>query len=125
MKILKSFVIIAGMALISFNVYAQERTPMDPQQMARKQTDNIKKNVTGITPDQESKILAVEQEFSQAMQDARNSSNGDREAMRSKMQPLKENRDAKIKGILTSDQYAQYQKMEESHQWGGGRRGGN
>ncbi|HXB11208.1 MAG TPA: hypothetical protein VNZ45_04425, partial [Bacteroidia bacterium] len=75
----------------------------------------IKKNVTGITSDQESKILAVEQEFAQGAQDARNSSNGDREAMKSKMQPLRASRDAKIKEILTAEQYAQFQTMEASH----------
>jgi protein CpxP len=125
MKILKSVTCAAAMALIALNVSAQERGNMDPQQMAQKQTSQIKESVTGISPDQESKILAVEQDYAKSMQDARSSSNGDRDAMRSKMKPLRENRDEKIKAILTADQYTQYQKMEESHQRNNDRRGGN
>jgi hypothetical protein len=126
MKTLKLTALAAGLAFVTLNVSAQERGNMDPQQMAQKQTDDIKKSVTGVTADEESKILAVEQDFSKSAQDARTSSNGDREAMRAKMKPLRESRDAKIKGILTADQYAQYQKMEESHQqWGGAKKGGN
>ena len=124
MKTLKSFALIAGLAFISFGTSAQEGgNKMTPQQMAQKQTDMIKQNVTGLTADQESKILAVEQDAATAMQDARNSSNGDRDAMRAKMKPIRENKDAKIKAILTADQYAQYQKMEEEHQRGGKRAG--
>jgi len=118
MKFIKSLTLIAGLALVVFNVSAQQRAPMDAQTM----TNNIKEKVTGITPDQESKILAANQEFVSGMQDARNSSNGDRDAMRSKMQPIREARDAKMKAILTADQYAQYQKMEQEHR---GKRGGN
>ena len=126
MKTLKLVTLAAGFAFVALNVSAQERGHMDPQQMAQKQTEQIKSSVTGITSDEESKILAVEQDFAKSAQDARTSSNGDREAMRSKMQPLRESRDAKIKGILTADQYAQYQKMEASHQqMGGAKKGGN
>jgi hypothetical protein len=122
MKTLKSLA-IAGLAFITFNLTAQERAHMDPQQMAQSQTDKIKKSVSGVTPDQESKILAVEQESAKAMQDARTSSNGDRDAMRTKMKSLREDRDAKIKGILNADQYAEYQRMQEAEkgQHGGGR----
>lgn len=124
MKILKSLAVLA--ALVSFvtvNVSAQQRGNMDPQQMAQKMTDRVKQNVTGITPGQESQILSAEQDFATGMQTARNNSNGDRSAMHSQMESLKATRDAKIKTILTADQYAQYQKMEAAHQ--GGHRGGN
>jgi len=128
MKILKSLAFIGGLALITANVPAQaqggEKQQMDPQQRAQKMTDNIKQNVTGITPDQESKILAAEQTFTKGMQDAWSSSNGDRDTMKSKMQPLKDTRDSQIKTILTADQYTQYQKLEASHQ-GGHSGGGN
>lgn len=120
MNSLKSVAVVAGLALLTWNVSAQQRGPMDAQTM----TNNIKKNVTGITTDQESKILTVEQDFVKGAQDARSNSGGDREAMHSKMKTLKETKDAKIKTILNADQYAQYQKMEESHK-GGMRKGGN
>ncbi len=126
MKILKSIALIGGLAFITANVSAQAqggKQQIDPQQRAQKMTDNVKQNVTGITPDQESKILAAEQTFTKGMQDAWSSSNGDHDAMKSKMQPLKDARDAQIKTILTADQYTQYQKMEAEHK--GGHGGGN
>jgi hypothetical protein len=115
MKTLKSLALIAGLATITFGAVAQEKNNMTPAQMAQKQTEKIKQNVTGITSDQESKILAVETDFAQGAQDARSSSNGDREAMKSKMQPLRATRDAKMKEILTADQYTQFQTMEAAH----------
>jgi len=122
MKILKSLALIAGLAFATASVSAQSNTAdaskgqMDPQKMAQRQTDRIKQNVTGITAAQESQILAAEQEYSKSMQDAWTSSNGDKDVLKSKMQPAKEARDAKIKTILTADQYAQYEKMQSSHQ---------
>jgi hypothetical protein len=118
MKFLKSLAVIAGLALVTFNVSAQQRQPMDAQTM----TNNIKEKIAGITPDQESKILAANQEFVKGMQDARAGGDGDRDAMRAKMQPLREARDAKFKTILSADQYAQFQKMEADRM---GKRGGN
>jgi protein CpxP len=120
MKTLKVLA-IATICCLTTHTWAQEREKMDPQQMAQKQTDNIKQHVTGITSDQEAKILVVEQDFSKAAQDARASSNGDRDAMRSKMAPLREDRDTKIKAILTDAQYTQYTQMEKERQQGGGR----
>lgn len=120
MKILKTLSIAAGLAFFAVNISAQDRAPVTAQQM----TDKVKQNVTGITAAQESKILAVEQEFLKTMQDARTASNGDRKAMKAKMQPAREARDTKIKAILTVDQYAQYQKAEAAHK-GGGHKGGN
>lgn len=128
MKILKTIVFVASLGIMTAKVSAQEQghAKMDPAQMAQRQTDRIKQNVTGITPDQESKILAAEKESAQSRQDAWASSNGDKDAARSKMQSIKEALDAKLKGILTADQYTQYQKMEAEqhghqggHNWGG------
>lgn len=114
--------IIAGLAFITLHVSAQSQggAKMDPQQMAQKMTDRVKQNVTGITADEEKQILAAEQDFVTGMQTARANSNGDRDAMHTQMETLKSTRDAKIKTILTADQYTQYQKMEAAHQGGHG-----
>ncbi len=124
MKTLKMLA-LATVCTVALGASAQEHQKMDPQQMAQKQTDNIKQHVSGITPDEESKILAIEQDFSKAAQDARTSSNGDRDAMKAKMEPLRQNRDAKIKAVLTVDQYTQYSQMEKDHQSGGGKKEGS
>ena len=120
MKTFKSLALLAGLAFITAGVSAQSQGhgQMDPATMAQKMTDRVKQNVNAITPGQESQILAAEQDFATGMQTARNNSNGDHDAMHSQMQTLKSTRDAKIKTILRDDQYAQYQKMEASHQGG-------
>jgi hypothetical protein len=110
MKIAKSFAIVAGLALIGFCASAQT---MDPQQEAQKETAEIKTNVTGITPDEESKILGVEQEYSKSMQDAHKTIT-DKDAMKTQCKQLCNSRDAKIKAILTSDQNKQYLKVEKA-----------
>ena len=122
MKTLKTLA-LASVCIIALNASAQEHQKMAPNQMAQKQTDNIKQHVTGITPDEESKILVIEQDFSKAAQDARANSNGDRDAMKTKMESLRQERDTKLKGVLTPDQYTQYTQMPKE-QWGG-KRGGS
>jgi len=125
MKTLKSLVIVVGLAFVTAAVSAQSGGGgnMDPQKMAQKMTDRVKQNVTGVTSDEEGQILGAEKDFATGMQTAHNNSGGDKDAMHSQMETLKSTRDAKIKTILTADQYAQYQKMEAAHQ--GGHRGGN
>ena len=113
MKILKSLALLAGFAFIAGNISAQEKCTKDQQQMAKKETDKVKKNVTGVNSDQESKILAVEQEHAKACDEAKIATKGDKDAMKSKMKEACESRDEKIKGILNADQYTQYQKMEK------------
>jgi periplasmic protein CpxP/Spy len=125
MKILKSLALVAGLAFVTTGVSAQSegRGNVDPQTMAQNMTNRVKQNVTGITADQETQILAAEKDFATGMQTAKSNSNGDKDAMHSQMETLKSTRDTKIKSILTADQYTQYQKMETSHQ--GGHKGGN
>lgn len=125
MKIFKSLALLASLAFITVGVSAQSenRGTMDPQQAAQNMTNKVKQNVTGITTDQESQILAAEKDFTTGMQTARSNSNGDKDAMHSQIETLKSTRDAKIKTILTADQYTQYQKMEAAHQ--GHKGGGN
>jgi periplasmic protein CpxP/Spy len=125
MKILKSLALVAGLAFVTTGVSAQSegRGNVDPQTMAQNMTNRVKQNVTGITADQETQILAAEKDFATGMQTAKSNSNGDKDAMHSQMETLKSTRDTKIKSILTADQYAQYQKMETSHQ--DGHKGGN
>lgn len=122
MKTFQSLALITGLAFLTINTSAQEQSGPNPQNMAQKMTAAVKQNVTGITPDQETKILAIETDFAKGMIDARNNAGDDHDAMRTKMKPLKEARDTKMKAILTDDQYAQYQKVEAAK---AGRRGGN
>ncbi len=134
MKIFKSLALVAGMAFVTAHISAQAPAAAppapvqgvhgapDPDQMAQRQTAQVKQNVTGITSDQESQILAANQDYAKGVVAARSNNNGDKSAIHSQIQSLREARDAKYKTILTADQYAQYQKAEAAHM--GGHKGG-
>jgi hypothetical protein len=119
MKTLRYLIFLAALAFSTTHVLAQASTMdqnnPDPNAVAQKLTSEVKRVVPGITTDQESQILTVETDFSKDVNAARTNSNGDEAAFKSKTRPLKETRDAKIKTILTSDQYAKYQKAESAH----------
>jgi hypothetical protein len=106
MKILKS-VLSLGLAFIALNVSATKKSDVDVQKFAELQTSNIMSNVKNVTSDQESKILVIEQQSDNALLEARNSEDSD--ALRSR---IRQDRDEKIRTILNSDQFVQYQKME-------------
>ena len=110
MKIARSLAILTGLVIIGLNVSAQT---MDPEQTAQKETTEIKTNVTGITSNEESQILTVEREHAKSMWDARNTLT-DKVALKTQTKELCDKRDAKIKAILTTDQYAQYLKTEKN-----------
>jgi hypothetical protein len=110
MKITKIVAILAVLAIGGLNASAQT---MDPQQTAQKETAEIKKNVTGITPNEESQILSVETEHAKSIRDAQ-STITDKAAMKTQCKQLCDSRDAKIKAILTADQYKQYLKVEKA-----------
>jgi hypothetical protein len=124
MKILSSFVLITGMAFITAHTIAQapavsstaqNKNVSDANAMAQQLTNAVKQAVTGVTQDQESNILAVEKDYSKGVIDVRNSTSSnmtssDKMAKYNQLGSLKETRDAKIKTILTADQYTQYQK---------------
>ncbi|HTA27561.1 MAG TPA: hypothetical protein VK809_07230 [Bacteroidia bacterium] len=110
MNITKAFALLAGLSIAGLNLSAQT---MDPQQTAQKETAEIKTNVTGITPNEESQILTVETEHAKSMRDANNTIT-DKAAMKTQCKQLCNSRDAKIKAILTADQYKQYLKVEKT-----------
>ncbi len=114
MKIPK-IIATASLAFVALTVSAQDKADLDFQKMAQIQTYQVKQSVNGITPDQEKKILTIEQSFTQAMQQAHATSEGDRNAMHNQSVQLHNDRDMRMKSILTASQYAQYQKMEAAN----------
>jgi hypothetical protein len=111
MKTFKTAIAILGLAFISINISAQ--APINAAQLAKEQTEMVKKNVDKVTPDQQNKILPIEQEFANNMQSARNKSKADTAEMNKRTFKLCKSRDAKIKTVLTASQYSQYLDMEK------------
>ncbi|WP_426491583.1 hypothetical protein [Hymenobacter sp. 102] len=67
-----------------------------------------------LTPEQQTQVTAIWQEQMQAMQTARaNNQSGDRAALRQQMQTQRAATDAKLKEVLTAEQYQKYQMKQQ------------
>lgn len=112
---------ILGLAVIS---YAQQgsdnksaKTVRTPEDRATIFTKWIDKTVT-LTPDQQTKVQAVNLKYANMKQAVRDSAQANRKAMRQEVMADNKEQDAELKSILTSDQYIAYtaarkQKMED------------
>jgi protein CpxP len=83
-----------------------------------------------LTDDQTAKITAILQTQQTKMDSVRTAANGDRDAMRAGMTPIRTATTTQIKALLTPDQATAYQKMLDEQrarmqQGGGGGGGGN
>jgi hypothetical protein len=113
MRTIKSILVLTVVTFTTINTMAQVKGTLNNQQLAQQQTDEIKKNVDKITPDETNKILPVELEFANSMQDIRNKSKGDTITANKNAVKLCKIRDGKMKTVLTSGQYSQYLDMEK------------
>jgi len=62
---------------------------------------------------QKVKFDEIQDKYKDRMMTVRNSNNGDREGMRETMMKMRNEQTAEVKKILTSDQFAVYQKLQE------------
>ena len=129
MKTIYTLLFMAGLTFAANTISAQASTSTSakPTQasnattIAQGLTSAVKQTVTGVTPDQEKKIMSAETDYANGLLDVRNSnpsagSQNDKMASYNKVMALGQTRDAQIKSILTDDQYTQY----KSTQPGGG-----
>jgi protein CpxP len=97
---------------------------MTPEDRAKMMQTNLK-----LTDDQTAKVTAIFKVQAAKMDSVRTAANGDRDAMRTAMGPIRKATNDQIKAILTPDQAAAYQKMMDDMrakmQQGGGGGGGN
>jgi periplasmic protein CpxP/Spy len=95
---------------LSFNSFAQDqRQQMTPEQRAERQTTMMQKNMN-LTTDQTAKVKDINAKYASKNADLMQAG-GDQSQARQKMMMDKE---AEMKGVLTADQFAQYQKMEQA-----------
>jgi periplasmic protein CpxP/Spy len=128
---MKTTLKIAGIALIMMATvqisFAQGR--MDPSQRAQMLTQRMEQQITGLSDTQKDSIQVINNDFAKAMSDVFQNSNGDRDAMRAAMGPIRDDREKRLKAVLTDDQYKQYQdmmqNMRRNYNGGGGGNGGN
>ena len=97
---------------------------MSPEDRAKMMQTQLK-----LTDDQTAKITAIYKTQSVKMDSIRTAANGDRDAMRTAMGPLREATTKQVNDILTPDQQVAYKKMMDDMrarmQQGGGGGGGN
>jgi protein CpxP len=106
---MKKMLLLCGLLLgISAASFAQGGMRRSPAEQAKNMQTQLK-----LTDDQTAKITAILQTQSTKMDSIRTAANGDRDAMRSAMGPIRQDATAKIGAILTADQKAAYQKMME------------
>jgi len=100
------------------------RQRMTPEDQAKQLQTALK-----LTDDQTVKITAIYKTQATKMDSVRTAANGDRDAMRTAMGPLRTATTAQVKALLTPDQATAYDKMMEERrarmQQGGGGGGGN
>ncbi|MDB5018866.1 MAG: hypothetical protein JWQ84_3698 [Mucilaginibacter sp.] len=96
-------------------------TRMSPEDRAKQMQTTLK-----LSDEQTTKLTAILKVQAVKMDSIRTAANGDRDAMRAGMTPIRTSTNDKIKAILTPDQAAAYQKMLDdmrARMQGGG--GGN
>jgi hypothetical protein len=106
------FITCIALAFAGLQLHAQGR--MSPEDRAKMFSQRMEQQISGLTDQQKDSIEAINLDISRAMQAAFEQNQGDRDAMRSAMQSLQQQRDERLKAVLNDDQYKQYQDMMQN-----------
>ncbi len=102
----------------------------DPAAFVDRQMEELKESLE-LSDDQEKQVREIIVAGFETMRNAREEmQDGDRDAMREKMQAMREEQTTKIKAVLTEEQFTKYEaiqqeRRERMRQGGGGFGGGN
>jgi protein CpxP len=79
-----------------------------------------------LTADQQSKIKPILVDTQKKIEDVRDNSSGDRQAMREKLMQIRQDNNTQIKALLNDSQKDKFDKIQEQREdrAGGNRRGG-
>lgn len=106
---------ISGSLLIlcTISLHAQEpKEKLTTAERASKITEKMKKALN-LTDEQTKKVLAVNQDFTTKMEKQRELNKEDRKNSRDEMKKIDDDQDARMKEILTADQYKTYLDLKE------------
>jgi periplasmic protein CpxP/Spy len=87
------------------------RGPMSPEDRLKQMTKNF-----NLTTDQQSKIKPILVDEQKKMQDLMNSSSGDRQSMRAKMQQIRQDGNNQIREVLDDKQKEKFDKMQQEQE---------
>ncbi|HSO87979.1 MAG TPA: hypothetical protein VLQ91_15610 [Draconibacterium sp.] len=118
--------LMVAILLVTMVSKAQNWQNSTPEEMAKRQTDQIKEKC-GLDKDQEKKVYDLNLKSSKEMAKIREGmqgGGGPSDEMRAKMTKIRDEQNKEMKKILTADQYVKYEKyLEErraARQQGGG-----
>jgi len=94
------------------------RGPMSPDDRLKMLTTNL-----DLTNDQQTKIKPILESEQKKMEDLRNNSSDDRQAMRQKFQQLRDDTNSQIRALLDDKQKPKFDKMLQDEQQRMGQRG--
>jgi Spy/CpxP family protein refolding chaperone len=119
---MKKVLLVCALALgVSAASFAQGGMRATPEQ----QIERLKTSITGITDAQSAKLLVIYQARAKSMDSLRTAANGDRDAMRQAMMPMRKATNEKVKAVLTPEQATAFDKWQQEmadrmRQGGGG-----
>lgn len=110
---------VLGISAVSFAQGGGGRMQRTPEDQAKDLKEQLK-----LSDEQTTKVVAVFQAQAKSRDSIRTASNGDMQGMRQAMAPLQQATTAKLKAILTADQFTAYEKamaerMQRMRQGGG------
>ncbi len=112
------------LGLVVAPAWAGQDKPQGGRREGAGQGPNLKERL-GLTDEQAEKVMPIMQDFREKRQALREKSGGQpTEEMREEFRKLREDRDAKLKEILTADQFARFQEMMSQYGGRQGRQGG-
>lgn len=122
---MKYFLFVAVLLLGATLGFAQGYTPPDPVEMAGKQTEWLKKNLT-LDASQETKVTELNLKYAKKTTELRASAGDDRAGMREKMQALNSEKEKELQPMLKEEQWKIYEakKANMREEMGYGRRPG-
>ncbi len=84
----------------------------DPEKRAEQQTANMTEKLS-LSEAQTAKVKEINLKYAKKMSEARQSADGDREAMRATMLSIREEQDKELQTVLTEEQWQQWVKFRD------------
>ncbi len=111
-----SVIMLAICASYSFAQRGQgQREKLEPEEMAKRQTTQMKESLD-LTEEQLTKVEALNLKYAEKMETLRDEAKADREATRNAMKPIREEKDAELKALLTTEQYEKLVTLRKDSQ---------
>lgn len=121
---LKSLLLVLGMLCATFTFAQREGHKGNPEQHMQQHMERMQKDLN-LTETQLTQLKPVFQELFAEKKQIHDDTSTDKEAKRASMKALEQRADAKVKPILTPEQFEKWKKIRAEHQRKGHKGGGH